>query len=146
MATRTASGSVVVAAPPAEVFALLADPRRHAEIDGSGTVTRVLDAPDRLELGSRFSMAMEMGAKYTVTNRVVEFEPERRIAWRHVGLHRWRYELEPLDGGTRVTETWDGTRYPGPVFLVLRAMGFPGKAERGIAGTLRRLEERFGTQ
>ncbi len=143
MASRTASGSTVVAAPPAEVFALLADPRRHAEIDGSGTVTRVVDAPDRLELGSRFSMAMEMGAKYQVTNRVVEFEADRVIAWRHFGLHRWRYELAPVQGGTRVTETWDATRYPGPTFLVLRALGFPGKAQRGIDGTMRRLAERF---
>jgi hypothetical protein len=73
----------------------------------------------------------------------VEFVADRRIAWRHVGLHRWRYELEPVDGGTRVTETWDATRYPGPGFWVLRAMGFPAKAQRGIDGTLRRLADRF---
>ena len=143
MASRTASGSTVVAAPPTEVFALLADPRRHAELDGSGTVQQLVEAPARLELGSEFSMAMEMGVKYKVTNRVVEFETDRRIAWRHVGLHRWRYELEPSGGGTRVTETWDGTRYPGPTFWVLRAMGFPAKAQRGIDGTLRRLADRF---
>ncbi|SDP14070.1 Polyketide cyclase / dehydrase and lipid transport [Klenkia soli] len=145
MASRTASGSTVVDASPAEVFALLADPRRHAEIDGSGTVQRVVSAPERLELGSEFSMAMRMGARYRVTNRVVEFEADRLIAWRHVGLHRWRYELEPATGGTRVTETWDATRYPRPAFWVLRAMGFPATAQRCIDGTLRQLEERFGT-
>ncbi|MCW2851997.1 MAG: Polyketide cyclase / dehydrase and lipid transport, partial [Nocardioides sp.] len=48
-----------------------------------------------------------------ITNKVVELEPDRLIAWRHKGLHRWRYELEPTDdGGTQVTETWDLTRYP----------------------------------
>lgn len=36
--SRSVSRSVTVAAPPAAVFDLLADPRRHAEIDGSGTV------------------------------------------------------------------------------------------------------------
>jgi uncharacterized protein YndB with AHSA1/START domain len=144
MGSRTASGSTVVAAPPAEVFAVVADPRRHAEIDGSGTLRGVVDAPDRLELGSRFSMAMQMGVRYTVTNRVVEFEPDRRIGWRHIGLHRWRYDLEPAGIGTRVTETWDGTRYPAAAFLVVRAMGFPGRAERGIQGTLQQLEEHFG--
>ena len=36
-----------------------------------------------------------------------EFEENRRIAWAHVGGHRWRYELEEVDGGTRVTESFD---------------------------------------
>ncbi len=26
---------------------------------------------------------------------------------KHVGGRIWRYELEPVDGGTRVRETWD---------------------------------------
>ncbi|MCO7218629.1 SRPBCC family protein [Klenkia sp. PcliD-1-E] len=143
MAARTASGSVVVPAPPSEVFALLADPRRHTEIDGSGTVQAIVDAPERLELGSTFSVAMQMGAKYRTTNRVVEFEPDRRIAWKHFAPHRWRYELEPVEGGTRVTETWDASRYNALTFLPVRALGFPAKAQAGIDGTLQRLRERF---
>lgn len=143
MVARSASGSVVVPAPPAEVFALLADPRRHAEIDGSGTVQSVVDGPERLELGSTFSVAMQMGAKYRTTNTVVEFEPDRRIAWKHFAPHRWRYELEPVEGGTRVTETWDASRYNAVTFLPVRALGFPAKAQQGIDGTLQRLRDRF---
>ncbi|SCX56653.1 Uncharacterized conserved protein YndB, AHSA1/START domain [Klenkia marina] len=143
MVARTASGSVVVPAPPSEVFALLVDPRRHAEIDGSGTVQQVVEAPDRLELGSRFSMGMKMGAAYRTANTVVEFEPDRRIAWKHFAPHRWRYELEPVEGGTRVTETWDASRYNTITFLPVRALGFPAKAQQGIDATLRRLRERF---
>jgi uncharacterized protein YndB with AHSA1/START domain len=143
MASRSASGSIVVPVPPAEVFALLADPRRHAEIDGSGTVQQVVEAPERLELGSQFSMGMKMGASYRTANTVVEFEPDRLIAWKHFAPHRWRYELEPVEGGTRVTETWDASRYTAVTFLPVRALGFPGKAQQGIDGTLRRLRERF---
>ncbi|MCW2583173.1 MAG: Polyketide cyclase / dehydrase and lipid transport [Klenkia sp.] len=139
MASRSVSGTVVVPAPPSVVFDLLADPRRHAEIDGSGTVQQVTSGPDRLSLGARFGMAMRMGAGYRVVNRVVEFEEDRLIAWRHVGLHRWRYELEPVEGGTRVTETWDATRYPAPVFWVLDRLGFPEKSRQGIEGTLPKL-------
>jgi uncharacterized protein YndB with AHSA1/START domain len=144
MASRSATGSVVVAAPPAEVFALLADPRRHAEIDGSGTVQQVVEAPERLELGSQFSMGMKMGASYRTANTVVEFEPDRLIAWKHFAPHRWRYELEPVEGGTRVTETWDASRYSAVTFLPVRALGFPAKAQRAVDGTLQRLRERFG--
>ncbi len=38
MAATNVSASTTVAAPPATVFAILADPRQHPRIDGSGTV------------------------------------------------------------------------------------------------------------
>ena len=44
------------------------------------------------------------GLRPISTNKVVEYEPNRLIAWCHPGKHRWRYELEPVDGGTRVTQ------------------------------------------
>ena len=38
MSASDVSASTTIAAPPAVVFAILADPRQHARIDGSGTV------------------------------------------------------------------------------------------------------------
>ena len=35
-----------IPAPPEAIFALLADPSRHHEIDGSGSVKAAKDAPD----------------------------------------------------------------------------------------------------
>lgn len=101
-------------APPSAVFAVLADPRRHAEIDGSGTVKGSVTGPDRLVLGSRFSTRMRLGLPYVMRNTVVEYEPDRVIAWHHLSKVRWRYLLEPLDGGTRtrVTEQWDPSGSP----------------------------------
>ena len=43
MSGQTVSETITVAAPPAVVFAILTDPRRHSRIDGSGSVTRVSD-------------------------------------------------------------------------------------------------------
>ncbi|MDO9496257.1 MAG: SRPBCC family protein, partial [Nocardioides sp.] len=95
------SASTTIDAPPAAVFAILADPRQHQRIDGSGTVQGTVSGPERLTLGSEFGMDMKMGASYKIKNRVVEFDEDRLIAWRHKGLHRWRYELAPTpDGGT----------------------------------------------
>ena len=48
-----------------------------------------------------------MGVPYLTKNTVVEYDEDRLIAWRHLGKHRWRYELEPVEGGTKVTETFD---------------------------------------
>ncbi len=107
----------VVPAPPAAVFALLADPARHRDIDGSGTLRGAAEGSRRLSLGDRFGMHMRAGLPYTMVNEVVELEPDRRIAWqarpvqtwaqRFIGGRIWRYELEPVEGGTRVRETWD---------------------------------------
>jgi len=139
---KLVSASTVVQAPAATVFAILADPRQHPRIDGSGSVQQIISAPERLGPGARFTVAMRLfGAPYTVTNRVVEFEQDRLIAWRHFGGHRWRYQLEALDGaGTRVTETFDYARYTRPAAWTLRVLGFPERNRRGIEGTLARLK------
>lgn len=131
--------SVVVDAPVKRIFDLLADPARHPELDGSGTVRGAVFGPDRLEPDSEFGMDMRMmGLPYRMTNRVVEFEEDRLIAWKHVGSHRWRYELEEVDPGrTLVTETFDYTRGQ-TLFYVLS--GAPARNARGIEETLVRLK------
>jgi uncharacterized protein YndB with AHSA1/START domain len=110
----------VIKAPAASIFAIVADASRHPEIDGSGSVKGPKgDAPEHLTLGSTFGMAMKAGVPYTMSNTVIEFEPDRRIAWqtslsgplgRFIGGRIWRYELEDADGGTLVRETWDITQ------------------------------------
>jgi uncharacterized protein YndB with AHSA1/START domain len=140
---RTVSASTVVAAPPEELFALLANPHRHHEFDGSGTVRGAVSGPERLALGDRFGMSMKIKLPYRITNRVVEFEPDRRIGWCHAARAIWRYELEAVPGGTRVTETFD---YGGsPVAKGMELLGFPTANATSIRDTLRRLREIFGT-
>ena len=124
------------------MFAILADPRQHARIDGSGSVRGVISGPERLTEGATFGVSMKLfGLPYTTDNTVVEFESDRLIAWRHFGEHRWRYELEPTeDGGTKVTETFDYSGYNDVVAAGLRLTGFPDRNRRGIVETLVRLK------
>lgn len=138
---RVERRSLVIEAPAEDIFDLLADPHRHHEIDGSGTVQAGhLDAPERLEMGTKFGMKMKQyGLPYRITNEVVEFEEGREIAWRHMGRHVWRYTLEPVDGGTKVTEEFDWR--PSIIPWVLRVTGTPDKNARGIEETLRRLRD-----
>jgi hypothetical protein len=147
MSSLLISRSVVVNAPAADIFDLLADPSRHHEIDGSGTVKAAHpDAPKRLANGVKFGMQMKLGAPYKITNEVVEFEEGRRVAWRHVGHHVWRWELEPLGDGdtTKVTETFDGTVARLPLALSLSGVG--KRNAKAIDQTLRNLQERFAGQ
>lgn len=139
MSARQVSRDIVVDAPPSAVFAVLADPREHGRFDGSGTVRDAVTGPDRLALGEKFGMSMRLGVPYTISNEVVEFEEDRRIAWRHFGHHRWRYELEPVgEGSTRVTETFDWSTSRAP--KVIELLGFPASNARGIEATLPRLK------
>ena len=107
----------VIKAPAASIFDVVADVSRHPEIDGSGALVKPKGAvPQRLSMGSTFGMSMKLGVPYSMSNTVIEFEPDRRIAWqtvlsgplgRFIGGRIWRYELEDVDGGTKVTESWD---------------------------------------
>jgi uncharacterized membrane protein len=139
--TRIVSESIEVAAPAATVFAILADPRQHSRIDGSGSVQAIVEGPERLQRGSQFGARMRLfGLPYRISNRVVEFEEGRRIAWRHFGGHRWRYELEPLDAThTVVTESFDYSMYGAGPRLVIEALRFPRRNRAGIRETLQRL-------
>ncbi|MFL6062808.1 MAG: SRPBCC family protein [Marmoricola sp.] len=141
MSDLNESASTTIAAPPSVVFAILADPRQHVRIDGSGTVLATVSGPERLELGSEFGMSMKMGAPYKMKNKVVEFEPDRLIAWRHMGVHRWRYELTPTaDGGTEVTETWDLSHYGAVGRRALHAL-FGKKTVRALNQTMVKLKQ-----
>jgi len=106
------SARIVINAPASQIFAILADPKRHQEIDGSSTITSNISGPDELILGSKFGMQMHLGIGYRIMNTVVEYEKNKVIAWKHLGQWRWRYELEDLGGSTTVTETFDGTYAP----------------------------------
>jgi hypothetical protein len=135
------SESKVIAAEPQTLFDIVADPSRHPELDGSGSVKATTgNVPDRLSMGATFAMDMKLGASYKIMNTVVEFDEPARIAWRHFNGHVWRYLFEAVDGATLVTEQWDARpvlwKYP-----VLLLMGFPARNRKGIKATLERLAE-----
>jgi uncharacterized protein YndB with AHSA1/START domain len=147
---RIVSVERVIAAPPETIFEILADPRRHPEVDGSGTVRQAAaDSPSRLSAGAKFGMAMRFGMPYRMINTVIEFEDGRRIAWaptlefrgKELGRRAgriWRYELDPVDGGTRVRETWDASQER--AYVIQKLLGTPKRTGDDMAKSLANLE------
>lgn len=142
---RKVSRTVEVAAPAAEIFDLVADPRRHGELDGSGTVQDTVDGPPRLAKDAKFSVKMKQyGVTYRITSRVTEFADGRVLEWRHPLGHRWRWELAPLsETSTRVTETFDYSTVLSVQAKALELFRFPTQNASGIEATLRQLQARF---
>ena len=138
MSEQIISASRILPFSPEEIFEVLATPAGHVEMDGSGTVTGVAKGPDRLFEGAKFKMKMRIGVPYQMASTVKEFEENRRIAWAHFGGHRWRYQLEPVEGGTEVTESFDWSTSIAPRFIELA--GYPERHRDNLAKTLERLE------
>jgi uncharacterized protein YndB with AHSA1/START domain len=139
--------TIAVAAPPAQVWALVTDVARMAEWSPQVVRTFVLGGPVRL--GTRFVNVNHQGWKHwPTTAKVVRFAPHRDFAFR-IAENRtvWSYALEPAgDGGTVVThrrETPDGISSVSNV-LVDKVLGgqqaFVPELLRGMNRTLERIK------
>ena len=147
---RQVTRRVEVAAPAADLYAMAADPRRHPELDGSGTVRDNIEVPEKMLEGSKFSTKMKMyGFPYRITSTVTELKPNEVVEWRHPLGHRWRWEFEALSPTlTQVTETFD-YRDAGAIKNKLKyyeRMGFRKANARGIEATLAQLRDRYAAQ
>jgi hypothetical protein len=141
---RKVSRRVLVDTAPAQIFALIADPHRHPDLDGSGTVRdSAVKGPDRLSKGARFTVGMKQyGIPYKISSTVTAYEQDRIVEWRHPAGYRWRWELvETEPGVTQVTETFDYSTAKAPRLLEL--LGQPAKNANGITATLQALAARF---
>ncbi|HEU5417415.1 MAG TPA: SRPBCC family protein [Streptosporangiaceae bacterium] len=146
-----------IEAPPEVIFAVLADPGRHLEIDGSEMLRGPASDGMITGVGDVFVMRMHYSpiGDYDMNNHVVEYEQDRRIGWEpeagdsYPGVesqsaaerrwgHRWSYELTPDGpGATIVTESYDCSRAPEEE----RANMDNGRVWRqSMAETLERLE------
>lgn len=137
---------VLVKAPAAEIFAIVADPHRHPELDGSGTVRDVpIKGPHHLATGDKFSVGMKQyGVPYKITSTATEVQDGKVVEWQHPLGHRWRWDfVETTPGTTEVTETFDYSTAKVP--LMITAFGYDKKNGDGITTTLERLAGRFGS-
>ncbi|TXL60850.1 SRPBCC family protein [Aeromicrobium terrae] len=122
MTTEFVSTTITIDASAAAVFAVLADPRKHASIDGTGRVEEPVDPRPMTAAGQVFAMAMyhpnHPNKNYTTYNQILDFEPGRVISWRTgylkddgelgFGGWFWRYDLTPVGPEqTEVTLTYD---------------------------------------
>jgi len=137
-----ASGSVVIDAPPDTLYDFIAEMTTMGEI--SDQCLGGAWESDARGVGSYFIGSNEWRDRaWKIRVRIVAAEPGREFAWENLGdpgspnpddilgLIRWGYTFEPVDGGTRVEETW----------RILQA--YP-ELEAGEAGLPERLPQQMG--
>lgn len=144
---RTISRWTEVSASAQELFAVLADPHRHGELDGSGTVKSTVKGPQRLTQDSTFSVNMKQyGVPYRITSRVTQYIPDRLLEWQHPLGHRWRWEFLPQpDGATCVIETFDYSTVARVQARAIELFGVPKQNAAGIESTLVKLQQQHAT-
>ncbi|MFF2082506.1 SRPBCC family protein [Nocardia sp. NPDC058176] len=162
--SRRIQAERIIDAPAEAIFDVLADPRRHSEIDGSDSVRDALvSAPERLHVDSTFTMRMQVRPpnlhsasllqvtvaiinRGRISNTVTEFDEPHAITWRNdFGRHTWRFELHPVPGSptrTLVRETFDYSTNLLPPLL--EAVGFPARNRDAMHDTLDRLAAAVG--
>ncbi len=108
--------STVVAAPPEDVYALVADVTRTPEFSPEVVSCTWLDGATGPAVGARFEAVNTSEAGKTWKNRpvVTAADPGREFAFRRTepfaGSIAWRYRFEPVEQGTRVVESYEVER------------------------------------
>lgn len=134
--------TIDVAAPPERVWSLISDVTRMGEWSPICTRCEWLGGSTGPKVGARFSgQSVQRGARLSRESVVTASEPGREFAFHTIFRGkvstRWKYNLEPIPQGTRVTESYEVIAMPLWVKTIRR---IPGMAERS------RIDTRNGMQ
>lgn len=135
--------------PVEEVFEFFRRPAHLLQVTPPEVRLELIDAPERLELGSRIVVKMRRwGISQRVAAEVIVFEPNVLFVdtQREGPFRSWthRHEFEPLPDGTRVTDRIDYEPPSGALGLLLSARFMEGELESLFAYRLQQLREWAG--
>ena len=141
---RKITVSRTIDASAQDIFDVLSNPERHAELDGSGFV-RSDDRSDRITAtGQVFTMNMEgehMGGEYKTDNHVVGFDENHLLAWKTTPAGteppgwQWVWELTAEGNeATRVQLTYDWSAVTDE--KILSQVNFPLVSEEQLEESL----------
>ena len=144
-----ASGSIEIAAPPEQVYALLIDPTSYRSVIAETERIRLKSGSAFTE-GTVFAGTNRRGwRRWTTSCTVTDATPAQRFAFdvthTRIPVARWQYDIESAPDGCRVTESmWDRrpSWFKKPASLATGTPDRIGANRRNIEATLQRLKER----
>jgi uncharacterized protein YndB with AHSA1/START domain len=137
--------SRVIAASPERVYELVSDLPRMGEWSPENTGGRWVKGATRAAVGARFKGSNAKGRMRWSTNvTVTRAEPGREFAFdvtaSGLAVAAWGFTLEPVEGGTKVTQWWDDHRNPVMAKLTGLALRVPDRSSHNRAGMEQTLE------
>ena len=107
--------SRVIAASPEALYDIVSDLPKMGELSPENTGGMWVNGATGPDVGAEFRGTNSHGTKHWATSAVVEradrgHEFAFRVRVGPVKVARWSYRFEAVDGGTKVTETWDDMR------------------------------------
>jgi hypothetical protein len=156
MSEDNVSITKLINAPADTIFGILADPAKHAAIDGTGWVREPVDGHRLTRKGQIFRMAMYHPnanfpiKTYETANRIVDYAPPLTISWEtghdpagdgnlEFGGWFWRYDLRPIDQSrTQVKLSYDWSAVPQEI---RDRIGFPPFGPDHLDNSLTHLAE-----
>jgi Polyketide cyclase / dehydrase and lipid transport len=110
---RPLQASIEVATPRKVVWNVVADLRRTGE--WSPECSRVVPMGAIRQGGWLLGVNHRKWVTWATVSRIARFEPESEIAWKVLTNRAvWLYRLEPIEEGTRITQTRDTPRGVAP--------------------------------
>ena len=139
----SASREIVVNAPPEQVFTYVADVSKHGEWGNPQhklEVRKTSEGP--VGQGSVFASVGHQFGRNEDTITITEFTPGRRVAYQsdgNAGLMQHTFDIEPADGGVRLTKTFEPLKPKFP-FALLAPVAIRMVVPKGLQGDLERIK------
>lgn len=145
------SVSIDIAAPAERVYALVSDITRMGEWSPECRRCTWVRGATGPEVGARFWARNKgrRGPSWFTLPVVTVADPAREFAFNRsgpgIGSYTWRYRMEPLPTGTRLTESYDAER-PLPAVMAWLTKHWAGSSDRdadlreGMRLTLQRIK------
>lgn len=147
----TGEASIVIAASPERVWALVSDVTRMGEWSPENVGGRWLDGATGPAAGARFRGTNRRGKRtWSTTCHVLVADPGRELVFATGSAARpqtvWRYQMEPVPEGTRVAESFQLVRGNGAISrlitrLTIGVLDRQADLEEGMRTTLAKLRQ-----
>ena len=140
----TGEATIHIEAPPDVVYDLVSDVTRMGEWSPECYRCEWQDGATGPAVGARFKGWNRKGlVRWSNRPTVTAADRPRQFGF-NSGATQWTYRIEPADGGSRVTESFEELQAPGParraLYRVVVGADRPGQLCRGMQATLERIK------
>ena len=143
---RTGTATIDINRSPQDVWAALTDVTRMGEWSPECTAVRWASGTTGPAKGAKFEgdnvarIAGRTVKKWTTTSEITTCEPTSRFEFFAAGYTNWSYELQPVAGGTRVTERFSYEPQGFVGFIYEKVLSRPRMMTKGMERTLARVK------